>query len=372
MEKVNEVNFMMKRLVVCIMIFFVSVTLVKAQKTEVGIVGEAFYINGRPTYEGRYWMGHKVEGLLMNSRMVQGLFDDITDSAQAAERFAYDDTGVWDAGRNTNEFIDAMEQWHSFGLLAFTLNLQGGSPMGYGGNVGFVNSAFDKSGAFRKDYKKRLAKVLDRADELGMVVILGYFYQGQDQYLEDEKAVYRAVTEATSWVLKKGYKNVIVEIANECDVKAYDHDILKVANIHKLVSYTKSIKHKGRTLLVSTSLKGCSIPTEEIVAVSDFVLIHGNGMGRPEQMVKALTNTRALKNYTPKPIVVNEDDNYNFSSDKSNLAIATSLYASWGFFDYRRKGESLNEGYQSVPVDWGVNSERKKEFFKKIKEITGF
>lgn len=343
-----------------------------AQRTEVTIKGEEFHINGRPTYEGRYWNGHKIEGLLMNSRMVQGIFDDITNSPKAAEKFAYTDTKEWSADRNTAEFIASMEEWHSYGLLGFTLNLQGGSPMGYGGNVGFVNSAFDKDGKFRDDYKIRLKRVLDRADELGMIAILGYFYQGQDQYLNDDKAVYRAVEEATAWVLESGYRNVIVEIANECDVKSYERDIIKVENIHKLIEFAKSINRDGRSLLVSTSLKGCSIPTEEIVTASDFILIHGNGMGRPDQMIKALTNTRALKNYTPKPIVVNEDDNYNFDSRFSNIALATENYASWGFFDYRREGEALNEGFQSVPVDWTVNSGRKKAFFEKVKEITNF
>ncbi len=187
-----------------------ATTSIFARNTEVSIVGEAFYINGRPTYEGRYWNGHKVEGLLMNSRMVQGLFDDITKSEKAAARFAYPDTGEWDADRNTAEFVESMEEWYKCGLLAFTINLQGGSPMGYGGNVGFVNSAFDKNGGFRADYKSRLKRVLDRADELGMVVILGYFYQGQDQYITDEAAVYRAVTEATEWILKSGYRNVMI------------------------------------------------------------------------------------------------------------------------------------------------------------------
>jgi hypothetical protein len=28
-------------------------------------------------------------------------------------------------------------------------------------------------------------------------------------------------------------------------------------------------------------------------------------------------------------------------------------------------------GFQSVPVDWGINSERKKGFFNLVKEITG-
>jgi hypothetical protein len=34
------------------------------------------------------------------------------------------------------------------------------------------------------------------------------------------------------------------------------------------------------------------------------------------------------------------------------------------------KDEGFESGYQSVPVDWGINSERKKMFFKKLREIT--
>src|SRR4051794_3474581 len=45
-------------------------------RTVVSIRGEKFSINGRPTYEGRTWNGAKIEGLLLNSRMVQGIFDD--------------------------------------------------------------------------------------------------------------------------------------------------------------------------------------------------------------------------------------------------------------------------------------------------------
>ena len=39
-------------------------------KTEVSIDGNKFLINGKPTYEGISYNGHKVEGLLYNSRMV--------------------------------------------------------------------------------------------------------------------------------------------------------------------------------------------------------------------------------------------------------------------------------------------------------------
>jgi hypothetical protein len=45
------------------------------RKTEVAIQGQAFHLNGRPTYEGRSYNGMKLEGLLMNARLVQATFD---------------------------------------------------------------------------------------------------------------------------------------------------------------------------------------------------------------------------------------------------------------------------------------------------------
>jgi len=46
-------------------------------------------------------------------------------------------------------------------------------------------------------------------------------------------------------------------------------------------------------------------------------------------------------------------------------------YASWGDFDYRMRSEGFDDGYQSVPVNWGASSPRKKAFFKLLAEITG-
>ncbi len=53
-----------------------AISAVGASKTVVTIQGDRFLINGQPTYKGRTWQGHKIEGLLMNSRMVQGVYDD--------------------------------------------------------------------------------------------------------------------------------------------------------------------------------------------------------------------------------------------------------------------------------------------------------
>src|SRR5690242_21839113 len=80
-----------------------------SRKTMVSIVGDQFFINGKPTYEGRSWRGRKIEGLLLNSRMVQGIFDDR--NPQTVRRWAYPGTGKWDAERNTREFLGAMDRW---------------------------------------------------------------------------------------------------------------------------------------------------------------------------------------------------------------------------------------------------------------------
>src|SRR5690242_16657708 len=98
-------------------------------RTTITIDGDRFVINGRPTYEGRTYKGTRIEGLLMNARMVQVIFDDLNPATRY--KWAYPDSGKWDPERNTREFIAAMAEWRRHGLLSFTINLQGGSPEGY-------------------------------------------------------------------------------------------------------------------------------------------------------------------------------------------------------------------------------------------------
>src|SRR5438045_8915205 len=94
------------------------------RKTTVSISDDDFLINGKPTYAGRTWNGKNIEGLLLNSRMVQGTFDDL--NLETAKRWAYPDTKTWDPDCNTKEFVAAMPEWRRPGLLAITLNFPGG------------------------------------------------------------------------------------------------------------------------------------------------------------------------------------------------------------------------------------------------------
>jgi hypothetical protein len=338
------------------------------RKTVVSIVGDQFYINGKPTYQGRTWKGNKIEGLLFNSRMVQGCFDDR--NSATAKRWAYPDTGRWDAERNAREFIAAMPEWKQHGLLAFTLNLQGGSPQGYSKEQPWHNSAIEADGSLRRDYLARLERILDKADQLGMVVILGYFYFGQDERLKDEAAVLRATDNATQWLFERGYRNVLVEINNECNVR-YDHAVLRPDRVHELIQRVRDRGYQGRRLFAGVSYGGGTIPQEKVTRVSDFLLLHGNGVSNPDKIAGMVRQTRQVHGYFPKPILFNEDDHFEFDKPRNNFTEAVREYASWGYFDFRMNGEGFNEGYQSVPVNWGISSERKRGFFRLLAEITG-
>ena len=336
-------------------------------ETTVSIVDEAFYINGKITYPGRFYEGNKIEGLLLNTRMVQGIFDDR--NPETVHRWEYPDTGKWDAERNTREFLSAMPAWHAHGILAFTINLQGGSPEGYSKVQPWHNSGIEADGSLNPDYLSRLKRIIDFAGELGMVVILGYFYFGQDKRLTDEDAVIRATDNATQWLFDNGYTNVIVEVNNECNVR-YSHEILQPQRVHELIERVKTITRDGRRYLVGTSYGGGRVPLENVVRASDFLLVHGNGVSDPNRILEMVQQTRHVPGYRPMPILFNEDDHFDFDKPLNNFIAAVSQYASWGYFDPGKN--DYHHGYQSVPVQWQINTPRKRAFFQKVRDITGY
>ena len=353
------------------------------RNTTITIKGEKFYINGSPTYEGRTWTTsyggeYPVEGLLMNARLVQGIFDDLNQRTQG--QWAYPDTQKWDPDRNTDEFIQAMSSWKENGLLAFTLNLQGGCPYGYCSGFPWDNSAFAPNGSLRESFMQRAERIIDRADELGMVVILGLFYFGEDGILKDESAVKKAVENATKWILNKEYTNVLIEINNECTAPAYNHDILRCERVHELIKLAKGIEIDGRSLYVTTSLAGGLVPTDNIIEVSDYVLIHGNGVQDHKRITEISKEVRQKGGYMPMPLVNNEDDipwrnpDQGWGEEENNFVASVKSYTSWGYFDFRLPDEryDYNQGFQSIPVNWSISSERKRSFFNLLAEITGY
>ena len=369
-----------------------------AGKTRLGIVGEDFTINGRPTYEGRLWKGHRVEGQLMNIRCVNAIFDDLNPDTR--DRWAYPDTGAWDAERNLAEFLEMLPRYRDHGVLAVTVNLQGGSPEGYCDIQPWINTAFTAYGELRPAYMERMRRVLERLDSLGMVAIVGLYYFGQDERLIGEEALRHGVRNAMEWIVRSGHANVIVEINNECGIgryenelslvrdkgpevdpllagSRYEHHILRPHRVHELIAHARTFVPPGRCLPVATSYRAGMIPSEEVVAVSDIVLLHGNGTPTPAGIGKAVARVKALPNYRPMPIVFNEDDNDGFDEPANDLVAAVEHHASWGFYDpgagaggYHTRGNYV-DGFQNVPINWTINTERKRGFFRLVREITG-
>lgn len=337
--------------------------------TVVSIKEAKFSINGKPTYKGKSWYGKSIEGLLLNSRMVQAIFDDL--NPETAGKWAYPDTKKWDADRNTDEFLVEMPHWRKKGLLAVTLNLQGGSPYGYSTAQPWHNSAVNEDGTLDDRYLARLEKVIDRADQLGMAIILGVYYFGQDHRIKDEAAVIAGIDSTVDWLICKRYRNVLLEIDNECN-EGYRHEILKPDRVHELILRARiRAASKRCKLLVGTSYGGGVVPKPNVVKASDYLLLHGNGVGEPARIGDMVRQTRLVGGYRPMPILFNEDDHFDFDKSVNNFSTAISEYASWGYFDYRMKGEGFDEGYQSVPVNWKTSSDRKQAFLKLLSEIAG-
>ncbi len=344
--------------------------------TRVSIVGQQFLINGKPTYRGQGFEDTSIEGLLFNSRMVQAIFDD--ENPETRARWAYPDTGTWDPDRNTNEFLALLPTWRSFGLLGLTLNLQCGNPVRGRGADGVVPvqqpwkvSAYEADGSLKPEWMRRLKLVLDAADQYGMVVILGLFYFGQDHHLADEAAVVRATENVIRWLDENDVTNVVIEVANECNVPRYSHDILTPDRIPELIARVRELTDRP----VSASYGAMPddyLPAAELVGAMDFVLLHANGLDDPGIIAEMVRDVRMKAHRTGggKPIVFNEDNHFDFFKPTNNFLAATENYASWGFFD-PGDANDYNDGYQCPPVQWGLTTPRKRSFFYELGRMTG-
>lgn len=273
------------------------------RRTKIEIKNNNWYINNRITYSNT-----PTEGLLINVRMVNSTFEDLNKADI-------------DPGSNTETFISRIPEYVDSGIRAFTLNLQGGSP----GYEGAVNSAFDKTGNLRPEYTKRMEKVIKACDNAGVCVILGCFYQRQDQRFENETAIRNAVKTTVNWIKQNKFQNVLLEIANEYPHSGFDFPVIKTPGGQaELIKYAKSLYPE---LLVSTSGLGNGKIDNQVAVDSDFILIHFNSVPVDSIPVRI----KSLKKYN-KPIICNEDNKTGIEAVK---AFRNSIQnkCSWGYMN---------------------------------------
>ncbi len=358
--------------------------------TEISVRDQAFHIDGRPTYAGRSYEGFPIEGLLFNVRAVQATFDDANPATR--RHWAYPDTGVWDAERNTQAFCAALQSWRRHGVLALSVNWQGGGPL-YVPQVypAYDNNGFTPQGEVKQAYADRMARVLARTDDLGMAVIVGLFYWVSIGRMAGDEAIWRAARNALDWLACTSHRNLLIEVANEVDV-VYDRtgcEMFRPSRVHETVARLKELHPE---MLISASGGGANVssgrgmPSGHLVAASDYVLLHGNGT-RPPQLAEAIRAVRDLPEYRrhPKPVLINED-----SPAVPNLDAAWRNYASWGYYDQGFAGQADDpyvpyasrprwadqpladlSGFQTPPVNWEINTFLKSRFFGRVAEITG-
>src|SRR6202045_4280045 len=182
--------------------------------TTIAIQGEKFLINGVRTFAGG-----TLDGTLPNSRMVQATFDDANPATVG--NWKYPDGSPYSPTRQTNEFVAALPSYRTNGLLAVTVNFQGGRPISGTQNQVWINTAFNSDGSLKPAYLARMDQAIRALDAQGMVAIVGYFYFGQttptNAFGSNETAIKAACTNATNWILTQGYTNVLIEICNESD-----------------------------------------------------------------------------------------------------------------------------------------------------------
>jgi hypothetical protein len=271
-----------------------------AARTQVTIRDGRWYVNDQVTYPGT-----RAEGLLMNVRMVNAVFEDRHNPE-------------FDAEANTARFMEKIPDYAAHGVRAFTICLQGGMP----GYEGALNSAFAADGVLRESYLARVRRVIEACDQQGLVVILGCYYQRQDQVLTDEAAVRRGLVNVANWIQQCGFRNVVLEIANEFDHGGFNHRILRT--VEGQIELVRLVRQTAPGLLVSVSGLGHGRFPDALGEVVDFPLVHFNGTTLDD--IPARIN--ALKKHG-KPIVCNEDDKTGEAAARvAELCVANG--ASWG------------------------------------------
>lgn len=300
-------------------------------RTSVSIADDKWYLNGKITYPGA-----RAEGLLMNVRMVNSVFED-------AKRTDFDPEA------NTDKFTRQIPDYFAHGVRAFTINLQGGMP----GYEGAVNSAFTPDGSLRQEYLKRMGRVIEACDREGVVVILGCYYWRQTHILQGEAAVRTGVVNAVQWVKKNGFTNVVLEIANEFDIGGFKPSMLGTPEGQ--VELIQLAKKTAPDLLVSTSGRGRGTIDDSVARASDFILIHFNST--PVEEIPARIS--ALKSFD-KPIMCNEDQKVGEKAAKAAEACVASG-GSWGFMhrDVNQYFPLTFSGHSDDPV-----------VYAKLKEVT--
>jgi hypothetical protein len=343
----------------------------------------AFYIREgrggwRKTYTGS---GYRPEaaGRLMNLRIAQALFHD----EWMTER-------PFHPGRHTDRVIRALDGYRAHGIMAITVSLQGGN-MAYereggikrtrsyklGPEKGAHVSAFRPDGSLKPEWMKRCLKLARELDRRGMILNLAYLYAHQDELFESTAAIERAVTAATDWLIDNNVRNVIIEIANEVDNAAWDHDRYVPQSTDKLIEIERSrFKAKNAPFRLPVTASSQRLAFLPVQRNADLTATHGNHLSPADKqrMVRALAENQDV----PGPVYINEDDNgrestlAHLAAELASCDAVWSAGGSWGYMPWVQLQiwpfRTVEPGTRSQVSDDMPVAERDAAYFKAVLE----
>ena len=309
-----------------------------------GYDARSFYLRGQDGRWTKTYTGNKYRpeaaGRLMNLRIAQGLYHD-----EWLTEFPFDPE------ENTSRLIAALDTYKEHGILAVNVSLQAGnagynkefdaikraSEAKFGHGKGALTSAFRPDGSLKDAWMKRLLRLTKELDRRGMILNLMYFYQGQDEVLENPAAIDRAARNATDWLIDNGCRNVLIEIANEHNVARYDHDRYIFREMGRLIEVARERfkANKARFRLPISASSGGMRLYDGVRDQADLTIVHGNNRTVEEKRtgIAALAADPAA----PGPIYMNEDDNgreTTIETLKKELAGCDAVFASGGSWCY--------------------------------------
>lgn len=335
----------------------------------------AFYFRVKPdqpwrkTYTGANFRP-EAAGRLMNLRIAQAIVHD-----EWLTEYPFDPE------KNTDRVIAALDTYKAHGVLAINVSLQAGNP-GYnkeqplikrdrayklGPGKGMYTSAFLPDGSLKPTWMARLKRLQRALDQRGMILNLMYFYQSQDEIFPDTTSIEKATANATDWLIDNDCRNVVIDLANEFDIRGWDHNYWIRDNLDKLIAIVRSrFRDKKATfsLPVSSSTGPSTAVIPQIYEHADLVMIHGNN--KPVEYKGKRTAELFADPKMPGPIYMNEDDSGRETTPavlRNELASCDAVFkagGSWGYMPWRQtqmypfrfympaKTSSLREG---VPLE---------------------
>lgn len=321
-------------------------------KTCISISGKQFLINGQPVYADIPGSNPQVHGLLFNQRMIQGIYDDQGNREMYAH-LAQRDLKELDPEKNSDALIAALPEWYRYGLRAITVGLQGGWPVGMGNVEAINHNPFGPEGdEMDPAFFGRMQRIIEAADEIGMIIIVNIFYWAQAQRMSGAHAILKVLRNTCHWIKDHGWTNVMIDVANEFDIPMNkNHPILQTdEGIATLIEIAKV--ESG----VPVGSSGCGGTVEKQAArASDFVIVHGNQLSRGE-LYDLFRHQREIA--LDKPILCNED-----SPCFTRVDVSVEAGCSWGYYNNYTK--------QIPPCFWGVTRGEDLFFARRMARAIG-